>query len=210
MHLVISGVTSTASAFQDNGSDDDVIEVVRDVEAPIEILSDGEELELQKSNQNQQQSVIQIHNFHFSSLPSIHYAPKDDSKRQLEDPLQNTSNNYNDEQNSFESPALTLPFPVIALPPTENNEIPLTDEKSPKIDTNDESSFVNVTDVIDKPNEMPEIEQNKEPVAECLEQEKVADDKVLDDTMQKTAEIVNSTEEKCSERSNDVVLDNKD
>lgn len=59
--MQITGVTSQVS--QGESSDDDVIEVVRD-EAPIEILSDGEEIELEKSRH---ESVIQ--NFHFTNTP---------------------------------------------------------------------------------------------------------------------------------------------
>ncbi|XP_048477881.1 uncharacterized protein LOC125488696 [Plutella xylostella] len=48
MNVIISGVTSQ---LEDPNSDDDVIEVVRD-EAPIEILSDGEEMERCKYSEN--------------------------------------------------------------------------------------------------------------------------------------------------------------
>ena len=67
-NLLISNVMTKV---QDNESDDDVIEVERD-DAPIEILSDGEELELEKIKQaqNTQQNVNVIQNFHFTSLPS--------------------------------------------------------------------------------------------------------------------------------------------
>ncbi|XP_063367490.1 uncharacterized protein LOC134655913 [Cydia amplana] len=62
LNLIISDITSGVT--QDN-SDDDVIEVVRD-EAPIEILSDGEEYELIKKKHNEQFAVTE--NFQFSSL----------------------------------------------------------------------------------------------------------------------------------------------
>lgn len=205
MNVVISGVTSTASAFQDNGSDDDVIEVVRDVEAPIEILSDEEELELQKSNQK---SVITIQNYHFTSLPLIHYAPKDDSKRQLEDPLKSVSNNCNDKHNSYESSDLSIP--VVAVPLAENDDSPLPLEKSLK-EGNDESSFVNVTDIVDKPIEMPENEQNEEPVTN-LGKDKVTNERVVDETSEKTADTVHSTEEQSSDtdKASEIIVDNKD
>ncbi|XP_028174368.1 uncharacterized protein LOC114362979 [Ostrinia furnacalis] len=83
MNLQISEVHTQVTA--DNLSDDDVIEVVRD-EAPIEILSDGEETELQNKNLNQLADVIK--DFHFTSVPSTSDSHGDQSM-ETEDPLAN-------------------------------------------------------------------------------------------------------------------------
>ncbi|KAJ0177661.1 hypothetical protein K1T71_006534 [Dendrolimus kikuchii] len=89
MNLLISGVTSQINV--DNTSDDDVIEVVRD-EAPIEILSDDEEAEQNKSMLSHC-SVIQ--NFHFTSLPdsSDNADDKNNFISNLIDPLNSVSQN---------------------------------------------------------------------------------------------------------------------
>ncbi|KAL0831880.1 hypothetical protein ABMA28_001410 [Loxostege sticticalis] len=83
MNLVISEVHSTQAAT-DNLSDDDVIEVVRD-EAPIEILSDGEETELQNKNLSQLADVMQ--DFHFTSVPSTGDGDQCVDPKEAEDPL---------------------------------------------------------------------------------------------------------------------------
>ncbi|CAK1579125.1 unnamed protein product [Parnassius mnemosyne] len=87
LHLVISGVTS--EAYIANDSDDDVIEVVRDEEAPIEILSDGEELEREKSK-----LATSSYEFHFADLPIGPENATDvfeNSKDTLQDPLTNSA-----------------------------------------------------------------------------------------------------------------------
>ncbi|CAG9787385.1 unnamed protein product [Diatraea saccharalis] len=89
INVVISGVAS--QALNDNFSDDDVIEVVRD-EAPIEILSDGEERELERIKGFQSTSVIQ--DFHFTSVPTIvetHSESKHHDVAETHDPLRNLS-----------------------------------------------------------------------------------------------------------------------
>lgn len=91
MKLVISGVTSQVN---DNLSDDDVIEVVRD-EAPIEILSDGEETELENIKMNQITSVMQ--DFHFTSVPTI-LESHTEHNLDANDPLLNTSPKENKEE----------------------------------------------------------------------------------------------------------------
>ncbi|XP_063827204.1 clumping factor A-like [Ostrinia nubilalis] len=80
MNLIISEVHTQAN---DNFSDDDVIEVVRD-EAPIEILSDGEENEREKNNQSQD---TDIQDFHFTSVPTILETQNDQSIDTTVDPL---------------------------------------------------------------------------------------------------------------------------
>ncbi|XP_049870844.1 uncharacterized protein LOC126370139 [Pectinophora gossypiella] len=122
MNLLITGVTS--QAFNEN-SDDDVIEVVRD-EAPIEILSDGEELEMERQNHHQQ-SVIQ--NFHFTSFPPIDVGKEKNDLGDVEDPLKNDSPLSNDNNVPEKEPTLTsVAVPVIALPPPPSEAIPQTDE----------------------------------------------------------------------------------
>lgn len=185
MNVQISGVTSAPSAFQDNCSDDDVIEVVRD-EAPIEILSDGEELEIERKNS--QPSVIQ--NFHFTSVPAVDtsYGDKDEGKVP-EDPLNNTEITVN-VQNSIEIPITGVPCPVIALPPPpiENVDNKVEDpEKEPEL--NDENVFVNVTD---------ETICNAEPNEQnTIEPDVVSNDGKKNSDKEKTS-VENSTENKAN------------
>lgn len=99
MDIQISDVVS--QIFQDNASDDDVIEVVRD-EAPIEILSDSEELAMEKNKQAKALSPVE--NFHFTSLPSFAESHIDDKHLEdyLNDPLtmifQSDVNNENSKE----------------------------------------------------------------------------------------------------------------
>lgn len=102
LNLRISGVTSQINV--DNTSDDDVIEVVRD-EAPIEILSDDEEAERNKTG-HLQCSVIQ--NFHFTSIPDSSDNPEDKNSfiSNLVDPLNSTpQNNTEDNKSEVEKDA---------------------------------------------------------------------------------------------------------
>ncbi|KAG6441709.1 hypothetical protein O3G_MSEX002000 [Manduca sexta] len=132
---VINEVNANCSAIdtiQDNASDDDVIEVVRD-EAPIEILSDGEELELEKFQQ-QQNSLVQ--NFIFTSLPLETNDDKDYNSH-LDDPLNNIQNDINN-GNSLPSVS-SIAAPVITHSQTNNKNLDTSD-------FNTDNIFINVTD----------------------------------------------------------------
>ncbi|XP_052748559.1 uncharacterized protein LOC128200157 [Galleria mellonella] len=105
--MVISGVES--EAIQDTGSDDDVIEVVRD-EAPIEILSDGEEFGLESNKETQLATFND--SFHFTSVPSIvdvHSEYNADTKETVEDPLDNNATSSNGQANSIDEPLTQIP-----------------------------------------------------------------------------------------------------
>ncbi|XP_013161627.1 PREDICTED: uncharacterized protein LOC106113427 [Papilio xuthus] len=82
--MIITDVTSEAN--EQNDSDDDVIEVVRD-EAPIEILSDDEETELERSK-----LVTAVDEFLFADLPARLENSIDEAKNSPLDPL--FSNTY--------------------------------------------------------------------------------------------------------------------
>ncbi|KAL0881445.1 hypothetical protein ABMA27_001308 [Loxostege sticticalis] len=97
MNLIISGVHT--QAVNDHFSDDDVIEVVRD-EAPIEILSDGEENEREKRNLTQYTDVMQ--DFHFTSVSTNLETQIEQvvETKEAEDPLLNNTSNENSEHDS--------------------------------------------------------------------------------------------------------------
>lgn len=131
----------------DNVSDDDVIEVVRD-EAPIEILSDGEELELEKAKQSEHNRMLDnfiVDNFHFTSLsseiqPNTNFHP--DVNNSTCDPL-NTEIAIGDPLRSLRLSPLNAVSPLHS---TTNN----AEESKSNHDENDENHYVNVTD-IDQP-----------------------------------------------------------
>ncbi|PZC74410.1 hypothetical protein B5X24_HaOG207887 [Helicoverpa armigera] len=148
--------------LQDNGSDDDVIEVVRD-DAPIEILSDGEELELEKLRQAQNK---ESQNFLFTSLPSesnidesnIEIEVNRCDEDQIIDPLTtdataNSTCNCNN--------LLPLENSMTVHSTTDN----VSDEKPNHDDHDEENVYVNVTDDINvnEPTQSDEnqVEQNK-------------------------------------------------
>lgn len=139
MNLVISGVTSTAPEFQENNnSDDDVIEVIKD-DAPIVILSDSEETELTQNEFEIQPTVIQ--NFHFTSVSTAENITDENRSRVLEDPLKEDVLNISDASNTSQAPS-GVPYSVIALPPPSDKnksaEVNLTSTNS-----NNENSPVN-------------------------------------------------------------------
>ncbi|CAH2040240.1 unnamed protein product, partial [Iphiclides podalirius] len=101
LHLVIASVTS--EALVQNESDDDVIEVVRD-EAPIEILSDGEEMEAEKSKVNV------THEFHFADLAGAENMQDTNECTNL-DPLTNSSIDEDRPVNVTECNETTTPAP---------------------------------------------------------------------------------------------------
>ncbi|CAH0673867.1 unnamed protein product [Spodoptera exigua] len=79
-NLLISNVTTEVP---DNGSDDDVIEVVRD-DAPIEILSDGEELELEKTKQAQNSTIQNIDFLPQPVNPNVSESNTDESNTEID------------------------------------------------------------------------------------------------------------------------------
>lgn len=140
MNLVISGVTSTAPGFQDNNSDDDVIEVIKD-DGPIVILSDSEEPELNQKESQMQPSVIQ--NFHFTSVSTAENITDENRSVVLEDPLKEDALNNTQASNTSKPPS-AVPYSVIALPP------PSDKTKSAEVtrnstDSNNENSTLNDT-----------------------------------------------------------------
>lgn len=90
VHIEVSVQTQET---QDN-SDDDVIEVVRD-EAPIEILSDGEELEiqLQQSQDALMGIVIENERSSIQVTENIVEKEKENEKDPAEDPLKTDTHN---------------------------------------------------------------------------------------------------------------------
>lgn len=106
-NVIISDVISQTDTVNDN-SDDDVIEVVRD-EAPIEILSDGEEMELQKKSTPDKA----IENFTFATVVQETVVEKDDkaSNDVPEDPLVTT---HKEENNVVTTePVQAVPISII-------------------------------------------------------------------------------------------------
>lgn len=121
-----------------NVSDDDVIEVVRD-EAPIEILSDGEELELEKIRQAQSNM---IQDFHFTSPPTETNTEVEGNRGEEDhiiDPLTNTETITNDIQNCH----ILTPIDNIV---TVHSTTDTVNEENTNHDDNDENQYVNVTD----------------------------------------------------------------
>lgn len=139
MNLVISGVTSTAPGFQDNNSDDDVIEVIKD-DAPIVILSDSEEMDVNQKDSQTQPSVIQ--NFHFTSVSTTENIADENRSGILEDPLKEDVSNIIHAPNTSKTPS-AVPYSVIALPPPSDKsaEVNLN-----TIDSNNENSPLNDID----------------------------------------------------------------
>lgn len=118
-----------------NLSDDDVIEVVRD-EAPIEILSDGEELELEKKRMSQNN----IHNFHFTSMPTQSKTvevPRCESE-EIIDPLTTSDTSPKDILNCHIAPHFDN---IVTLHTSDDINEGKTNE-----DDVDENQYVNVTD----------------------------------------------------------------
>lgn len=143
MSVVISGVTSTAPGFQDNNSDDDVIEVIKD-DAPIVILSDSEEIELNQKESQIQPSVIQ--NFHFTSVSTAENITDENRSGILEDPLKQDILNISPASNTSKIPS-AVPYSVIALPPpsdkTKSAEVNLNSDSDKQADFNNENSLLN-------------------------------------------------------------------
>lgn len=140
MSFVISSVTSTAPGFQDNYSDDDVIEVIKD-DAPIVILSDSEEIESNQKESQIQPSVIQ--NFHFTSVSTAENISDESRSGVFEDPLQEDALNISYASNTPKTPS-AVPFSVIALPPpsdkTKSAEVNLNSDLEKQTDSNNENS----------------------------------------------------------------------
>lgn len=137
MNLVISGITS---GINESLSDDDVIEVVRD-EAPIEILSDGEETELQNSKLNQLATVME--DFHFTSVPSISDSHNEQNveSRDANDPLMSVSPKESTEENSQDAnPNVTKADIVVDNIPPVANENKAVEENTAAKETDDNKS----------------------------------------------------------------------
>lgn len=124
----------------DDGSDDDVIEVVRD-EAPIEILSDGEELEIQKSRLSEL-SFTQPFNFAAPNTPQNNTTEEKELSQQ-EDPLKNT---FCEIENTFTMLGLETTSTTVDTNTGTAEDLGKTDEKS-NHDSSGENCFINVTDV---------------------------------------------------------------
>ncbi|XP_050349228.1 uncharacterized protein LOC126772738 [Nymphalis io] len=143
----------------DNGSDDDVIEVVRD-EAPIEILSDGEEMEIEKSKQANL-SLSQPFNFAAPNTPAETTLDEKELSEQ-EDPLRN---NFCETENTFtmtEREKNTVP---VITRTTSLEDLFKADDKS-NHDSSGENCFINVTDVGNS--SVNEAEQLKQKVQQDL------------------------------------------
>lgn len=184
-NLLISNIMTKV---QDNESDDDVIEVVRD-DAPIEILSDGEELELEKMKQAQENAQV-AQNFQFNSLPlesnvkepnidepnidetnieiDVHRCEDD----QMIDPLTVTETITNDIANCNNF----LPFGNPLLPSFDSTTDSFNENQSNHDDHDEENVYVNVTDdvnineptqsdiAMDLHDQNDQVEQNQTPV----------------------------------------------
>lgn len=127
----------TSETIIDNGSDDDVIEVVRD-EAPIEILSDGEEMEIEKSNQANLNSFSESFSF---ANPNALETTIEEKFPEVEDPLKNLCEIQNTYTITEQQSATTISDDARSLEIT--NKI---DEKS-NHDSSGENCYINVTDV---------------------------------------------------------------
>lgn len=127
----------TSETIIDNGSDDDVIEVVRD-EAPIEILSDGEEMEIEKSNQANLNSFSESFSF---ANPNALETTVEEKFPEVEDPLKNLCEIQNTYTITEQQSATTISDDARSLEIT--NKI---DEKS-NHDSSGENCYINVTDV---------------------------------------------------------------
>ncbi|CAG9580016.1 unnamed protein product [Danaus chrysippus] len=151
-------ITNTvAEIVGDNGSDDDVIEVVRD-EAPIEILSDGEEMEIQKSKH------IDVFTHTYKEFNLTQQATDTGS----EDKLYRQEETYKKSCIAVENSLHAYLDTVIELPvcTTSNEDASKTDDKS-NHDSSGENCFVNVTDVVNSSDN--EAEKLKQTVKEELE-----------------------------------------
>lgn len=168
----------------DNESDDDVIEVVRD-DAPIEILSDGEELELEKMKQAQNNvNVIQNYFTAPSSEPNIdepkiHEPNIDELNIEIDvnrceedhiiDPITNT------ETTSNEIISNCIPMPL-ENPMLMSLDSKTDNVKEDKSNHDEENVYVNVTDdgnineptqseiAMDPLDQKDQVEQNQNPV----------------------------------------------
>ncbi|CAH2085772.1 unnamed protein product [Euphydryas editha] len=127
-------------AAVDNGSDDDVIEVVRD-EAPIEILSDGEEMEIEKSRLSNL-SFSQPFNFAAPNTP-IENTTDENEFSQQEDPLKT---NFCQIENTFTVLGQATTSLSMDTNSSSLEELGKADEKS-NHDSSGENCFINVTDV---------------------------------------------------------------
>ncbi|CAH0399055.1 unnamed protein product [Chilo suppressalis] len=172
MNVIISGVSSQAN--NDNFSDDDVIEVVRD-EAPIEILSDGEERELEMIK-SQPTSVIQ--DFHFTSVPTIVETHSENIQRtdaaDIEDPLRNISlDEKTDVTNVHANNSNSIVFeqPSDADFNTNDNNIQ-TDDQTDKISvissTLQNNSELNVTSEIENTPDCDSIAKEKKDICDTV------------------------------------------
>lgn len=155
----------TSDAVFDNGSDDDVIEVVRD-EAPIEILSDGEELEMEQSNQANLNSFSESFSF---ANPNALETTIEDKLNELEDPLKSLC----EIENTF-----TMTDQIIVEPNVTDLHEATCLEGSSKLDeksnhdSSGENCFINVTDVGNSTEN--DAEKLKQKVQEELSKEKEA------------------------------------
>lgn len=127
----------TSETIIDNGSDDDVIEVVRD-EAPIEILSDGEEMEIEKSNQANLNSFSESFSF---ANPNALETTVEEKFPEVEDPLKNLCEIQNTYTITEQQSATTISDDARSLEITSK-----IDEKS-NHDSSGENCYINVTDV---------------------------------------------------------------
>lgn len=127
----------TSETIIDNGSDDDVIEVVRD-EAPIEILSDGEEMEIEKSNQANLNSFSESFSF---ANPNALETTIEEKFPEVEDPLKNLCEIQNTYTITEQQSATTISDDARSLEITSK-----IDEKS-NHDSSGENCYINVTDV---------------------------------------------------------------
>lgn len=140
----------------DNGSDDDVIEVVRD-EAPIEILSDGEEMEIQKSKRVD----LFTHTYNeFNLTQQVIDSGSEDKLYRQEDPYKNSRIVAENTLHAGIDKITELPMCTTSIEDSK------TDDKS-NHDSSGENCFVNVTDVVSSSDN--EAEKLKQTVKEELE-----------------------------------------
>lgn len=165
-NVLISNVMTKVPDYE---SDDDVIEVVRD-DAPIEILSDGEELELEKIKQAEDDNTNVTQSFHFTSVssetninernvnepninePNLNEPNIDVSNIEVDtnrceedhiiDPLTNTETFTNDIPNYNN----LLPFENPMVPSLDSTTDKVNENKSNHDEHDEENVYVNVTD----------------------------------------------------------------
>ncbi|XP_050562688.1 probable cyclin-dependent serine/threonine-protein kinase DDB_G0292550 [Spodoptera frugiperda] len=186
-NLLINNVTTEVP---DTGSDDDVIEVVRD-DAPIEILSDGEELELEKTKQALNNTMQNMDFLSQPANPNVSGSNTDESNTEIdvnridEDQVPHPITHIEITSNSIPhcEPVIQLEMPIFETTIDIISGEKLSDNS---FDDNDEENvYVNVTDDVNV----------DEPIQTELNQEEVNVDKTNDTT---ATDPIASNENNCN------------